>query len=101
MTIAENSPDDESNTCDCCMRGWNTPNDYGLCTCVCGLCSEPYRLCRGTCNEPDIVINDDDDDDDDLDNYCDCCSELWTDCNCWCAECGEDYKICRSQCNRQ
>jgi hypothetical protein len=100
MTITEISPDDTSNTCDCCMCGWNNPNEYGLCICMCGLCSEPYRFCRGQCNEPDIVI-DDDSDDDDLDNYCDCCTELWNDCNCWCANCYGDYKTCRSQCNRQ
>ena len=105
MTNSEISPNDTSNTCDCCMRGWNNPNEDGLCTCVCGLCSEQYRLCRGQCNEPDIVINNDSDgeededeededeeDEDDRDNYCNSCAAFWNECNCWWTRYHEELK---------
>ena len=35
--------------------------------------------------------------DEELENYCDCCANLWDDCRCWC-QCGNEYKFCHYSC---
>lgn len=41
--------DNYSDTCDCCVMGWNEPNEYGLCNCWCSRCDELLRDCKYKC----------------------------------------------------
>ena len=49
----DQDPDQESSQdggemCDCCTKGWGTPNEYGLCRCRCE-CGANKSDCRYTC----------------------------------------------------
>ena len=33
-----------------------------------------------------------------IDEYCDCCSKLWSLCHCICSNCHDDYRSCRYGC---
>lgn len=41
---------DYENSCDCCCKGWNIPNEFGLCQCWCSNCKKPLEECRYTCD---------------------------------------------------
>ena len=36
-------------TCDCCTRGFDYPNIFGLCQCWCNKCGREQRDCKYTC----------------------------------------------------
>lgn len=53
----DDSEDDEEekldydDTCDCCVMGFSQPNKFGLCNCMCSVCYDDYRYCRGNCEK--------------------------------------------------
>jgi hypothetical protein len=44
---------EDENTCDCCVKGWTEPNEFGLCQCCCYNCYNLLSDCRYKCR----VIN--------------------------------------------
>ena len=69
------------------------------CPCRCHECGKRFIECRYSCgNQSDDDQSDDDQSDDELENYCDCCAELWDDCTCWCERCDDYYSLCRNEC---
>jgi len=36
-------------SCDCCVKGWGQPNEFGLCNCRCNNCPKSYSDCRYSC----------------------------------------------------
>jgi hypothetical protein len=44
---------DYENSCDCCVKGWTEPNEFGLCHCWCSNCDNLLSYCRYRCR----VIN--------------------------------------------
>lgn len=42
---------DYENSCDCCVKGWDIPNEFGLCSCWCSNCKKPLAKCRYTCKK--------------------------------------------------
>ena len=77
------------NMCDCCMGGYDEPNEFGLCHCCCQEC---FGDCRYTCE----FIQDD--------NTCDCCMRGYDEpneiglCQCWCEKCYQEASVCRYTC---
>ena len=39
----------ESIICDCCMKGYDAPNEVGLCQCYCSQCYQEMAICRYNC----------------------------------------------------
>ena len=37
--------------CDCCVKGWNRANKFGLCSCICSKCKNLLRDCKYTCTD--------------------------------------------------
>jgi hypothetical protein len=42
---------DYDNSCDCCVAGWDKPNEFGWCNCECSKCGELLRDCKYTCRD--------------------------------------------------
>ena len=40
---------DYENSCDCCVKGWTEPNEFGLCQCCCSNCDNLLSDCRYRC----------------------------------------------------
>ena len=38
-------------TCDCCTRGFEYPNIFGLCACWCNNCGRKQKDCKYTCSD--------------------------------------------------
>ena len=36
-------------SCDCCLKGWNKQNKYGICNCWCSFCDILLRDCKYKC----------------------------------------------------
>jgi hypothetical protein len=36
-------------SCDCCVKGWSKPNEFGRCVCRCSDCKKLLRNCRYEC----------------------------------------------------
>ena len=41
--------DDYDDMCDCCVKGWDNPNQYGRCNCVCSRGCGLLRVCKYKC----------------------------------------------------
>jgi hypothetical protein len=41
---------DSEDTCGCCIKGWNKPNEFGLCECLCSKCGILLNECKYTCS---------------------------------------------------
>ena len=52
---------DYENSCDCCVKGWTEPNEFGLCQCCCSNCDNLLSDCRYRCRVinplPAITVN--------------------------------------------
>ena len=46
----ENHDNNEQNlSCDCCIKGWDIANEFGLCVCCCFRCNSLLKDCRYKC----------------------------------------------------
>jgi hypothetical protein len=43
------SDDDDDDMCDCCVKGWDKPNEWGRCECVCSRGCGLLRDCKYKC----------------------------------------------------
>jgi hypothetical protein len=47
----EDDEEDAENFCDCCVKGWIKPNEFGLCECWHSKCGRPLSICKYSCYE--------------------------------------------------
>ncbi len=51
MSSDSDEEDDTNDSCDCCSKGWDTPNEFGLCHCWCYKCWRSSSTCRYSCEK--------------------------------------------------
>jgi len=43
--------DELNNMCDCCVKGWDKPNEFGQCECICNKCFQLLCECKYECKK--------------------------------------------------
>ena len=46
---SDDEDDVDDDMCDCCVKGWDKPNEWGRCKCWCNKCNCYLRTCKYKC----------------------------------------------------